>query len=164
MCLHLVFARFSYARYRGPPCLPKGRVPQETTLYRRTSPLESLGTKIDALVPNQSQSESIVNRASGLNMVPVAFSFVSNAGDILDGKYVQFLVSPITLLDFDKWRVRRSCSRRRVLETSCIPAGVLFSEPVESNLPYICEDVPVAWTRTKIVRLTGIRISGLRCV
>ena len=51
-------------------------------------------------------------------------------------------ISRVTLLDFDKWRVRRSCSHRRVLETSCIPAGALFSEPVESNLPYICKDVP----------------------
>jgi hypothetical protein len=51
-------------------------------------------------------------------------------------------ISRIILLDFDKWRVRRSYSHRRVLETSCIPAGELFSEPVESNLPYICKDVP----------------------
>ena len=51
-------------------------------------------------------------------------------------------ISRVPLLDFDRWRVRRSRSHRRVLETSCIPADVLFSEPVEFSLPYICKDVP----------------------
>jgi len=51
-------------------------------------------------------------------------------------------ISQVTLLDFDKWRVRRARSHPPVLKTSCIPAGVFFSEPVVSYLPYLRKDVP----------------------
>jgi hypothetical protein len=55
-------------------------------------------------------------------------------------------ISYVKLLDFDGWRVRRSRSHSHcpVLETSCIPAGAYFSEPVISYLPYICKDVPAS--------------------
>ena len=76
--------------------------------------------------------EMIARSAYGARCFLVYLDFISRPHSI----------SRITLLDFDKWRVRRSYSHRRVLETSRIPAGVLFSEPVESNLPYICKDVP----------------------
>ncbi|KIM36248.1 hypothetical protein M413DRAFT_31841 [Hebeloma cylindrosporum] len=73
-------------------------------------------------------------------------------------------VSHITLIDFDRWRVRRPPSHRPVRrETSCIPSGAFFSEPITSCLPYLYEDVPPSFAsdREQVNRDGGSALKNL---
>ena len=100
------------------------------------------GPKSTHWFPTRVNSSSIetVQPAYGARCFLVRFKLRERPGRGLHS------ISHVKLLDFDGWRVRRSRSHshRPVLETSYIPAGALFSEPVMSYLPYICKDIPAS--------------------
>lgn len=120
----------------------KVEYPEERPCAVTPVPWNLWGPKSTHWFPTRVNSSSIetVQPAYGARCFLVRFKRMERPGRGLHS------ISHVKLLDFDGWRVRRSRSHshRPVLETSCIPAGANFSEPVISYLPYICKDVPAS--------------------